>query len=388
VTSTGASKSNASITSSTKDKSGVLVKKGSLTLKNTNVTTSGNSSSTDDSSFYGLNAAVLALAGTSVTQTGGTVTTTGSGANGIFSYGENSKIAVSGTTINASGDAAHGIMASGGGSITAKDLTVTTKGQSSAAVATDRGSGTIDVDGGTYTTSGYRSPGLYSTGKLTATDATFVAKAAEAAVVEGSNSVVAKNSDLTGATNGVMIYQSMSGDAEGSNGSYTQTGGSLTAKKGAAFYVTNGTAKISLDNVKISAKSGTLLKAAADQWGTSGSNGGTAKLTATDQTLKGNVVVDKVSTAALTLKDGSTLTGAIDHANTAKSVTLTLDSSSTWSVTADSHVGKLTGLKISGKTVSNISGNGHTVYYDSSANPDLDGKTYTLADGGTLTPES
>ncbi len=58
-------------------------------------------------------------------------------------------------------------------------------------------------------------------------------------------------------------------------------------------------------------------------------------------------------------------------------------------MTADS---TLTGLSdttgISGTSVSNIVGNGHTVTYDSglAANKALDGKTYTLKGGGTLKP--
>jgi hypothetical protein len=360
---------------------------GKLTLSDVVISTSGSSSSSDDSSFYGLDAGVLALTGSSITETGGSVTTTGDGANGVFAYGSGATIAVSGTTIKATGQYAHGIMASGGGTITANNLTVSTAGASSAAVATDRGGGTITVTGGTYTTSGGNSPGLYSTGKLVASNATFVATGAEAAVIEGSNSITVTNSSLTGSVNrGVMIYQSFSGDANGSTGSYTQTGGSLTAKAGPLFYVTNATGKITLTGVKLAEASGVLLNASAGNWGTSGSNGGNAVLTASKQTLAGSVVVDKISTATLTLANGSRLTGAINTANTAKKITLTLDSTSSWTVTANSYVTVLSGLTISGSTVTNITGNGHTVYYSTSANPTLGGKTYTLAGGGTLTP--
>ncbi len=58
------------------------------------------------------------------------------------------------------------------------------------------------------------------------------------------------------------------------------------------------------------------------------------------------------------------------------------------SVTADSHVDALTGAAISGSTVTNITGNGHTGYYDKTASPELGGKTYALAGGGTLTPSA
>jgi hypothetical protein len=129
-----------------------------------------------------------------------------------------------------------------------------------------------------------------------------------------------------------------------------------------------------------------LLDAAAGNWGTTGSNGGTAVLNVSKQTLTGSVVVDKISTATLKLSNGSTLTGAVNAANTAKSVLLALDSGSRWTVTANSYVTVLSGLTVSGNKVTNIVGNGHTVRYSKAANPSLGGKTYTLAGGGTLTP--
>ncbi len=188
-----------------------------------------------------------------------------------------------------------------------------------------------------------------------------------------------------------MIYQSMSGDAQGVQGVFTMAGGSLanTATTGPLFYVTNSTGIITLTNVSVTAASGTLLKAAAGNWGTSGSNGGTADLTASGQTLTGNLVADSISSITAALKNSSALNGSIDADNTAKAVNLTLDSSSTWTVTADSHLTCLSDAGgISGTAVTNITGNGHTVYYSQSACSGLGGATYTLSGGGYLQPES
>jgi hypothetical protein len=321
-------------------------------------------------------------------QSGGSVTTSGNGANAVFAYGTGSAITIADTKISATGQYAHGIMASGGGSITAKNLSVNTTGASSAAVATDRGGGTIKVSGGTYTTAGVNSPGLYSTGTLTATDATFIATGAEAVVVEGSNTATTVNSTLTGTKNrGVMLYQSFSGDAQGSATSFTATGGSVTALAGPLFFITNTTGTVNLRGVKLSASSGTLLDSAASSWGTAGSNGGKSTINANAQALSGAVIVDKISTAALNLSNGSTLTGAINTADSARSVTLSLDSTSTWKVTANSYLTTLSdSAGISGASVKNIIGNGHTVHYQASSNPSLGGRTYTLAGGGTLIP--
>jgi hypothetical protein len=144
---------------------------------------------------------------------------------------------------------------------------------------------------------------------------------------------------------------------------------------------------ITLKGVQVTAASGTLLQAAAGRWGNSGSNGGTVLLTAEGQTLVGDMTADDISSITATLQNGSTLTGAINTAHTAQAVNLTLDGSSTWTVMADSYLTCLSDPDgVSGTAISNITGDGHTVYYDASACPALGGQTYTLNGGGTLQP--
>lgn len=86
----------------------------------------------------------------------------------------------------------------------------------------------------------------------------------------------------------------------------------------------------------------------------------------------------------MTLKNRSALTGAIQNA------ALALDATSEWSVTADSTLTSLAdAAEISGDTIANIHGNGHSVRYQSNLAPNdwLGGKTWNLAGGGTLAPE-
>ena len=90
---------------------------------------------------------------------------------------------------------------------------------------------------------------------------------------------------------------------------------------------------------------------------------------------------------SLVLQHGSALTGAIDTANTAKAANLSLDATSTWTVTADSYLTCLSdATEVSGTSVTNINGNGHTVYYDPSGCATLNGQTFNLNGGGTLIP--
>ena len=380
-----ATKSGVAISATVADRSAVLVKKsGSLKLVKTTIKKSGDSKSLDGSSFYGLNAGILAESAAKIVISGGSVTTTGAGANGVFAYGSGASIVMADATIKATAQGGHGAMASGGGSISLKNVNINTAGAAGAALATDRGGGTVTAAGGTIRTSGMNSPGIYSTGVIKVSGAKITASGAEAVVIEGSNSVVLKNTSASGAKNrGVMIYQSMSGDAAGAKGTFTMTGGALSAAAGPLFYVTNSTGIITLANVTLTAHSGTLIDAAPGAWGTSGSNGGVVKFTATDEKLTGDVLTGTSSSISLNLKHASTLKGKIDKA------ALTLDATSRWTVTANSALSALSDTSgISGDVISNIIGNGHTVTYDASlaANRLLGGKTYSLANGGRLMP--
>lgn len=385
--------SGQTFTASSEDQSGVYVRNGgSLNLNNVTVKTTGNTSSDENSSFYGLNAGVLAASGSTITMDGGAIDTTGIGANGAFAVGSGTTVNLSNLTITATGDGGHGVMATLGGVMTLTNVNMVTSGAHSAPIATDRGGGTITATGGELTTTGQDSPCYYSTGLLDITGSTCNAIGSEAVVIEGANSITLTNSYLTSNIAdkwAVMIYQSFSGDAQGSDGVFTMTGGSLTYTdaKGPLFYITNTQGHILLMNVEVSAASGILAKAAGnDRWGSSGANGGTVDLTADSQILTGDFVADAISSLDIILQNNSTLTGAINAENTAKTATLSLDASSTWNVTANSYLTCLSGAVISGNNIINISGNGHTVYYDANSCPALNGQTYTLEQGGTLTP--
>lgn len=379
------------------DQSAILVTDGGVfKVSDATIETTGDSSSNDSSSFYGLNAAVVATSGSSIELSDSSINTTGSGANGAFATGEGSSVALSSVKITATGGGGHGVMATQGGSVTLADVDISTSGANSAPLATDRGGGTITATGGSAVASGQDSPALYSTGTITVNGGAYQATGAEAAVIEGANMIELTDVALSSTKAdkwGVMIYQSMSGDAEGAKGTFTMTGGSLgyTGQNGPLFYVTNSTGVIALQGVDVTAASGTLLKAAAGNWGNQGANGGAAVVTADGQTLAGDLVADSISSISLALLNGSSLKGSINADNAAKQARVTLDANSTWDVTADSYLTSLTLTGgVSGNTISNITGNGHSIYYDAtdSANSALGGGTFNLNGGGTLQPAS
>lgn len=382
--------SSKTITETTADSSAVLVTNGaSLKITDTTITKSGDTSNTDSSNFYGLNAAVTVQQDSSAAITGGTIMTDSEGSNAIFATGENAKITVSGTKIYTRSNSSRGLDATYGGSITASDMYIKTLGAHCAPVATDRGGGTIVVSSSKLFASGDGSPCIYSTGDITAESCSGKATGSQIAVVEGKNSIILKDCTLIGAgKNGVMLYQSTSGDAAVGTAAFTSENSTLkTTSSGPMFYITNTDAVINLKNTKLIFSSGELLNAAGNNtnnWGKVGSNGGNVTLNAESQTLKGNVTCDNISTVSMSLASSTVFTGAVDSGNTGD-VTITLDKTSKWNVTADSYV---TAIVDADSTFSNIVSNGHTIYYSTSdsRNSSLNGKTVTLSDGGKLVP--
>ena len=329
----------------------------------------------DEADFYGENAAIFATNGGTLDLSDLVVKTNGSHANGVFSYGQGTTVNISDSYINTTGNCSGGLMTTGGGTMNANHLTIETSGNSSAAIRSDRGGGTVNVSGGYYTTSGKGSPVIYSTADITVSDAEMVSTASQGVVVEGKNSVTLNNVSLTADNNqknsnkssyyqAVMIYQSMSGDAAQGLSGFTMNGGSLVNKNGDVFFVNNTATEISLNNASINNEGdGVFLRAAAAGWGKEGSNGGQVKLTAENQTINGDMLVDSISTLNLYLKSNSAFTGAIDPDGAQGSVYVEIESGSTWSLTADSYISSLTcdagAIKLNGHKLY-VNGNEYT----------------------------
>ncbi len=380
--------SDETYTSSGDDENALRVDGATVTLDGITVDkSSGSSSNTENGDFYGMNAALLATDGADVTISGATVTSSAQNGNGVFSYGEGTTVTISDSTITTTADNSGGIQTTGGATTNASNLTVDTSGNSAAAIRSDRGGGTVNVTGGTYTSNGYNSPAVYSTATISVSDATLTANNSEALVIEGQNSITLDNCDVSGNmsdtegtssdenVHNVMIYQSMSGDAEVGTSSFTMNGGTLTSNNGDMFYVTNTHCTIDLSGVTLTNNDtdAYLLNvtgnSASHGWGSAGSNGAQVEFTADDQTLEGNIIVDSISTLDLTLSGSSTFTGTVNIVDNADGGTavddnavVTVEEGSTWTLTGDC-------------TVTSLTNNG-TI--------DFNGYTITLADGTVL----
>ncbi len=368
------------------DENALLTSNGAnVTIDSATVTKeSDDSTGGDDSSFYGIGAAVLNTDATTVIKNS-TITTDSQGGAGVFSYGDGVTY-VSDTKITTTQDTSGGLHVAGGGTLYAWDNEVETNGESSAAIRSDRGGGSMVVDGGTYTSNGTGSPAVYCTADIVINNAKLTSNASEGVCIEGLNTLRLFDSDLTSTMSSddrndviwnIIVYQSQSGDSEEGNGTFSMTGGSITASEGGIFYTTNTESTFYLNDVDITypEDNAFFLQATGNTntrgWGTAGSNGADTSFTADNQDMEGNVIYDSISNLDFYMENGSTLKGAIVDDETyagnggSGEANVYISSDSTWTVTGDS-------------TVTNLYNEGKIV--------DADGNTVTIVDtdGNTI----
>jgi len=353
------------------------------------ITSNAASTWTADSSSYGTDAAVLAYGTAATAGTGATITINDDGAGdpGSISTSQNSSngvfasmggtVNITDTVINTSGNYAHALAATYAGTLNINNVQALTTGDNSSVIATGIDGGYVTVAGGSYTAtsnglraSGIRVAGTGSTVSVsdgTGSGTTIAAQNGSAVVIEGGNTVTINSNgstSLSGAAgqqnNGIFLYQGTLGDATAGTGNFSMTNGSISYTCDATltpscaggvassdqnnpatmFSVTNTTAIIALTDVTVindtptsTNSNGTLLTSAALSQGV----GGIVTFNAVGETLTGDIVVDSISTANVSLAAdtatpavASTLTGAINAANNGGTVNLTLDATSSW----------------------------------------------------------
>ncbi|NMM99969.1 adhesin [Bifidobacterium sp. DSM 109958] len=380
------------IAASSADQNAALVQNGgTLAITDGMLTKSGDGSSDDDSNFYGTNSIALAVGeGSTLVLDGGTLTASGSGSNGVFATDSGTAL-VRGATISTTADNSRGLDATYSGTILAGDVTADTAGDHSATVATDRGGGTVSVVSSELSTAGSGSPLLYSTGDVQVHDVTGTATGSQIAGMEGTNTILISDSTLTSTNtgrtgsdpiaNGVIIYQSTSGDAESSTGEHATFQAvdstlSSAIESGSMFYFTNTTADVVLQNTTLDfdTTKATLINASgndSNNWGSAGSNGATVTFTGRNQTLAGDVTADTISSVDLYLLDDSTWTGSASITENASAsdgsmsdapITVNVDDTSTWVVTGDTTISALN-VAVGGK-VTDASGRTATIVAD------------------------
>ncbi|MBO6176867.1 MAG: hypothetical protein J6O39_04930 [Treponema sp.] len=388
--------SKAKLASKSKDESVVLASDGiSASLTDSElIKKSGDTSNGGQSNFYGLNAAVVSKGGSSLELKNVKIKTNADGSNAVFSTGEKSLIKIDGIEIVTENNSSRGLDATYGGTIEAKNVKISTKGAHCAAFATDRGEGTVKVDNGTAETAGEGSPVIYSTGNISVCNLTGKSTGSEIAVIEGKNSILIQDSEISGGTKSrretgcaVMLYQSMSGDAGQGTSVFTSENSRLISNSdGAFFYVTNTSAKVNLKNTDIVNPTELLLQVSKNNsergWGRKGANGGTLEFNSENQKLSGKIIVDSISKADLNFNAGTEFKGSINSEKAGK-VNLNISKKAVVELTDNSYVNILSD---EAADFSNIKSNGYTLFYNKNAeeNKALGNKVINLKDGGKI----
>ena len=338
---------NKDISEKKDDTSAIAVEKDTK-IENDKITKTGDSSDLSESDKTGKNSAVLVNTPRSLTIDNTEITTSGAGASGVAATSGGARVTINDTTITTNKERSKGLLASGGGTIDANNVNIQTTGDKSSGAVTDYGGGTLNITNSVIETTGEHSAGIYSTDNIIVENTKITTAKSTAAVIDGTGQINLTNCDLTsGGKRAIYIYYTGANAKDTIKGRFTMTGGSLNATNGPAFYVTNTTAIINIENVNLTAGTGIILNAVTDSSDLGMENavntqkGGDAVVTAKNQKLEGGFVVDKQSTLDLTLSNGSSLKGYINKENIAKKVKLTVESGCTIELTDNCYVNEL-----------------------------------------------
>ncbi len=360
------------------DQSAVFVlNSGNLELTNCTMNKNGDSSNTDLSFSEGINSAVLSYSQGKIIITGGSISSGASGGNGAYSYGSGTSITLKNLPITTTKDYSSGICSSNGGNLTAKSLTLKTNGTFSKAIAVLGPSSSLTIDEGSYyansTATNCNSPAIYSEGNLSISNGDCKSRGDDGVVIYGGT-LSLNNTTLEGAKNGIKIAKN---SASTSSVTINISSSTIKAISGDAILTTEDAPKTQINfsgRVTTTASSSNIINHTSQ---------GSASITLNGATVEGNISGNSKGSLSLDLKGGSNLTGEVENAN------VSLDSSSMWIVTKDSTIQVIKDSSgITNLNVTNITGNGNSVYYDPnlSDNSYLGGLSYSLVNGGYLAP--
>ena len=367
---------------------------------------SGKSTDFDSSTLYGLNSTFIAKEGSEIFLEESKLSSSISYSSAFFATGLETTATLNNVELSTDKDNSSALNASSEAKIDISNSEIKTKGNNSAAIKTLDANSLININDSTIITEGQNSTLLYSKGKIEALNIKGTSNS-YLAIIEDRNSLELTNANLI--TNGqdktineylgaFLIYSQESVSA---SNNYTSAKldiidsiieinkDSSWYDKTPLFYLTNTEANINITNTTLNYGSDILLKAVANsEYGDIGDNAASVTLTATDQELTGEIIVDSNSKVRLNLNN-STYEGKINVDNLSANVDVTFDYDSRWELTGDSYINilQITKTDYLRKNVRKyIRSNGYNVYYNSANNEWLEGRTYNLQGGGKLIP--
>lgn len=386
------------LTATANDTSVIIVTAGAdVNFTDDTIVKYGYSTNLWEASFWGMNSA-LNIQNTSIAYVTDINVTTHNGAANIYAYGSETVVHVDGAWLYSSGPAAHGLYASGNGTIIATGVRHYSGGNRCSSFAGDSPAGYVTVEDSVAHTAGIGSGIFYALGEIVATNVTGWAENSPILFMDGEQTATISDSTLyAGLLAGFVVFSS-SERYSGASLSISSSTVELLDEEIPALWFGNVIATAILDDVTITTESGILVVANYSQVtqdfdyyaGYSDNNAlspAEAYITVSDSSLVGDLVAYNESLISWSLTDSSSWTGTAYSGYGTYYIGVSLDSTSTWTLTADTCVYNLTDTDT---TCSNIESGGYTLTYDksSSANSWLDEKTISLSGGGSLVPGS
>lgn len=370
--------------SSNADGNTLLVTNGTYSGTSCNIAKTGGSADESQSALYGANAAVLvkgASAGIYFSAVSASSATSNS--RGVF-VTDNAAAKIDASTVITTGDNSDALRTANGAKANVINTRLSAAGKDSMVMYAGKDT-TISGEELYVTASGKGGAGLYSEGQIALSNSTVSASDLGAAVINGGSATLIGD-DIQGLScNGLMFY-CPDKKRSSSAAAVTMLNTKISAVGAPLFYATNADATLNLTSCTLTPDSNyALISSKADDWGSDALNGGNITVNASSQSLTGNIEADIISSVTLALTNASSLNGAVNKDNYALTMSVSLDSSSSWNVSADSYVDVLSD---DDTTFANIKSNGHKIYYDAAneKNAALASKTITLSDGGELLP--
>ncbi|KAJ5646286.1 hypothetical protein N7490_002658 [Penicillium lividum] len=353
----------------------------------------GYSTNLNDASFWGFNAAInVANASTAVFDH--VNVTVHNGAAQFYSYGTDTVVHVSNSWLYSSGPVSHGLYASGNGTAIGHNLQVYSGGKRSSSFSGDNPGGYIYVYDSVAHAAGIGSATFYALGEIHATNVVGLSENGPVVFSDGAQSTTLIDCDCTaGLLGGVAIFSS-SVITSGAKLNLTNTKFTTTGREMPGLWFGNIIAEATLANSELVTNSGILVVANYSQItqdfdvyaGYVDNNAlspAQVTVTVTESDLTGDLVAYNGSTIAWSLGEYSSWTGSAYSGYGDVTFGVSLDATSSWTLTADTVLQNFTD---SLTTLKNIHSQGHTLYYNSTVNTWLEGKTISLPGGGSAKP--
>ncbi|GAQ45084.1 hypothetical protein AtubIFM55763_006528 [Aspergillus tubingensis] len=381
---------HATLAVSANDTSVLVITEGSdVNVSYSTIVKHGYSSDLYQSSFFGLNAAVN-VANESVANFDHVNVTVHNGAANIYSYGNNTYVSISDSSLYSSGPVSHGLYAAGYGTIVGRNLEHYSGAYRSSSFAGDSPQGYVYVYDSVAHTAGIGSAIIYGQGTVYAEKIVGYAERAPVAFLDTAQ-IDIYDSDLTaGLLAGAVVFSSGT-RGSGSEINFTNSRLTVLPEAAAALWFGNVIASSHLTSTSINTTSGILVVANYSQvtqdfsYFADSTAAAEATVTISESDLEGDLVAYNGSSISWSLTDYSSWTGTAYSGYGTSTFAVSLDVTSTWTLTNDTVLNNFTD---SDRTLSNVYSAGYTLYYDSSASANrwLNGTTKELTGGGSVTP--